>query len=108
MECPIIICLMKNGFLGCVLTTQLNMVNVKNKYPLPRIDDFFDQLEGASYFSTIDLRLGYDQPRVRGVNIHKESFQTRYGNYEFVVMYFCITNASGLYRTYESGVKELS
>ena len=73
---------------------QLNKVTIKNKYPLPRIDDLFNQLEGASYFSKSDLRSGDHQLRVRGKVVPKMSFQTRYGHYEFLVMSFGLTNAS--------------
>ena len=66
---------------------------MKNKYPLPRIDDLFDQLQGASYFSKIDLKSGYHQLTVRGEDIPKNNFQTRYGHYGFLVMSFGLTNA---------------
>ena len=73
---------------------QLNKVTIKNKYPLPWIDNLFDQLQGASYFSKIDLRSRYHQLRVRGEDIPKMACQNRYGHYEFLVMYFSLTNAS--------------
>ena len=70
-----------------------NSITIQNKYPLPRIDDLFDQLQGASYLSNIDLRSGYYQLRVRGEDIPKMEFWTIYGPYEFLVMSFGLTNS---------------
>ena len=91
---PILFVNKKDGSLRmCIDYRQLNKVTIKTKYPLPWIDDFFHQLKGASYFSKIDLRLGYHQLRVRGEDIPKKVFQTRYGHYEFLVMSFGLTNS---------------
>ena len=76
---------------------QLNKMTVKNKYLLPRIDDLFDQLKGASVFSKIDLRSKYHQLRIKDVDMNKTTFRTQYGHYEFLVMLFGLTNASTIF-----------
>jgi hypothetical protein len=84
----------KDGTLRlCVDYHALNEVTIKNKYPLPRIDDLFDQLSGVCVFSNIDLRSGYHQLKVQECDILKTAFISRYGMYKFIVMSFELTNA---------------
>jgi hypothetical protein len=77
----------------CVDYRSLNEVTIKNKYPLPRIEDLFDQMKGASIFSKIDLRSGYHQLKIRELDIPKTAFHTRYGLYDYTMMSFGLINA---------------
>ena len=90
----------------CVDYCQLNDITIKNKYPLPRIDDLFDQLSGAKVFSKIDLRSGYHQLKIHEQDIPKTAFTTRYGLYEYTFMPFGISGIS--YEFDEQGIYGIS
>ena len=95
---PVLFMKTKDGSLRlCIDYKQLNRVTIRNQYPLPKIDELFDQLQGSRVYSKIDLMSGYHQLRVQENDVPKTTFRTRYGHYEFQVMPFGLTNASAAF-----------
>jgi hypothetical protein len=102
---PLLFLKKKDGTLRlCIYFKQLNKVTMKNKYPLSRIDYLFDQLKDAKILSKIDIRLGYHQVRIKEEDINKTTFRTRYGNYEFIMVLFGLTNAPVVFICLMNGI----
>ncbi|GKF27161.1 putative reverse transcriptase domain-containing protein, partial [Tanacetum coccineum] len=98
----------KDGsFWKCIDYQELNKLTVNNRYPLPRIDDLFDQLQGSSVYSKIDLILGYHQLRVREEDIPKTAFRTCYGRYEFQVMPFGLMNTPAVFMDFMNQIPKV-
>ncbi|GJV99205.1 putative reverse transcriptase domain-containing protein [Tanacetum coccineum] len=102
---PVLFVKKKDGsFRMCIDYQELNKLTIKNRYPLPKIDELFDQLQGSSVYSKIDLRSGYHQLRIREEDIPITAFRTRYRHYEFQVMPFGLTNAPTVFMDFMNRV----
>jgi hypothetical protein len=102
---PVLFVKNKDGTLRlCMDFKQLKKVTIKNKYPLPRIDELFDQLKNAKIFSKIDPRSGYHHVRIKDEDINKTTFRTRYGHYEFTVVPFGLSNAPNIFMCLMNGI----
>jgi hypothetical protein len=102
---PVIFVKKKDGSLRlCIDYRDLNHATMKNRYPIPLIDDLFDQMKGATVFPKFDLRLGYHQLRIKEGDIPKTAFQNRFGHYEFIVAPFGLTNAPTIFMSLMNGV----
>ena len=101
---PVLFVKKDGSFRMCIYYRQLNKVTIKNKYPIPRIYDLFDQLQGACAFSKIYLKTGYHQLKIRATDVPKTAFRTSYGHYEFVLMYFGLTNAPAAFMSLMNGI----
>jgi len=98
---PMLLVKKKDGSMRlCIDYRRLNKVTIKNRYPLPRIDDLMDPLVGARVFRKIDLRSGYHQIKVKDEDMQKTAFRIRYGHYKYTVMSFGVTNAPGVFMEY--------
>src|SRR3954465_5032080 len=98
MGCPVLFMKKQDGTERmCLDYRLLNLATTKKKYPLPRINDLYDQLAGSSVFSKMDLRLGYHHIKIRNEDIPKTAFTTRYGLYEYTLMSFGLTNATATF-----------
>ncbi|GJT37353.1 putative reverse transcriptase domain-containing protein [Tanacetum coccineum] len=105
---PVLFVKKKDGsFRMCIDYRELNKLIVKNRYPFPRIDDLFDQLQGSHYFSKVDLRSGYHQLRVYEDDIPNTAFRTRYGHFEFTIMPFGLTNAPAIFMDLMNRLQEV-